>query len=75
MLVDKEISQKLWEILKICIVVAKSLGKGRTECVYQNAILYELRKKYIQYNTEETIPILHDNISVGFERLDIISFY
>jgi len=57
----------------VCIVkeVGFALGKGRSECVYQNAILHELQALGAKYTREETVPIYYKNIYVGQERIDI----
>ena len=64
--------EKMKTIVEILHEVASILKKGRTECVYQNAILHELQDRNIHYTKEETIPILYKGKYVGQERLDII---
>ena len=66
------IVDKMLIIIDIIKNVANELKKGRTECVYKNAILCELQLLNIQYTEEETIPILYKDKYVGQERLDII---
>ena len=63
---------KMKMLIRIFEEVAHILKKGRTEAVYQNAILHELQKMGIQYTDEETMPIMYKGKYVGQERLDII---
>ena len=69
---SEDVRKKFKEIVDIFEEVARTLKKGRTECVYQNAILHELQTRQIEYTKEETMPILYKGKYVGQERLDII---
>ena len=62
---------KFRTLADLCGEVAKGLGKGRVEGVYQDALCMELQTARIPHTKEETIPILYKGISVGHERLDI----
>ena len=68
----EDVKMKFKTIVEILEEVAKTLKKGRTECVYQNAIIHELQALDIQYTKEETLPIMYKGKYVGQERLDII---
>lgn len=61
----------LTKIKQMCIEVAKGLGKGRAECVYQNAMCQELQMANIRYISEETLRITYKGVFVGHERADI----
>jgi len=61
----------LINIKKMCIEVSKGLGKGRAECVYQNAMCQELQMANIRYISEETLRITYKGAFVGHERADI----
>ena len=63
--------EKFQTILQLCKEVANGLKKGRSECVYQNAVCQELQQKGITYVSEETIPIAYKGTFVGIERIDI----
>ena len=52
--------------------VGAILNKGRTESVYQNALIVELQQQNIHYTDEETIPIMYKGRAVGQERIDIV---
>jgi GxxExxY protein len=70
--IPEDILTKFKTIVDILEEVAKTLKKGRTECVYQNAIIHELQARSILCTKEETIPIMYKGKYVGQERLDII---
>ena len=61
----------LTHIKQMCINVSKGLGKGRAECVYQNAMCQELQMANIRYIAEETLRITYNGVFVGHERADI----
>lgn len=62
---------KLRMLAHFCGEVARGLGKGRAEAVYQEALCSELQRFNIPHTKEEVIPILYKGINVGHERLDI----
>jgi GxxExxY protein len=68
---NEEEMEKMEEILELLLEVASTLRKGRSESVYQNALLIELQEKGIKYTAEETIPINYKGQFVGIERIDI----
>jgi GxxExxY protein len=51
--------------------VAKELGKGRSEAVYQKALGVALQAAGIQHVMEETITIFYCGQAVGQERIDL----
>jgi GxxExxY protein len=69
--IDEDEMAKMEELMELLMEVATTLRKGRSESVYQNAILLELQEKGVKYTTEETIPILYKGKFVGIERIDI----
>ena len=71
MQIPNAIQEKLQTLLQMCHEVASTLKKGRSECVYQNALCQELQQKGITYVSEETIPIHYKGVFVGIERIDI----
>jgi GxxExxY protein len=68
---DEDELQKMEEIIEMMYEVATNLRKGRSESVYQNAILIELQERNIKYTAEEVIPITYKGKYVGTERIDI----
>lgn len=57
----------------ICKTVGNTLGKGFSECIYQEAICSALRKQNINYSREVTIPIYYNGDYTGNVRADIIT--
>jgi GxxExxY protein len=64
--------EKMNYVIEIFNNVARGVKKGRTENVYQNAIIVDLQERSICYTREETIPIIYKGRSIGQERIDII---
>lgn len=62
---------KFDKLIHIVKEVGNILGKGRSESVYQNAIIHELQSLGIKNTREETVPIYYKDMYVGQERLDI----
>ena len=62
------------ELVNIVKTVGSILKKGRSECVYQNAILHELQLRGIQYTSEESLPLLYKNSFIGLTRADILLY-
>jgi GxxExxY protein len=60
------------DISKFFNVVGKNLGKGYSECVYQEAICVMLRNNAINYSTEVPLAIKFMGTTVGNVRADII---
>lgn len=64
------------KLIKIVIECAKSirrqLGPGFLENVYKNAMIIELRKRHLTYETEQLIHVLYDDIIVGNFKADIV---
>lgn len=64
------------KLIKIVIECAKSirrqLGPGFLENVYKNAMMIELRKRHLTYETEQPIHVLYDDIIVGNFKADIV---
>lgn len=52
--------------------IRKQLGPGYLESVYKNAMVIELRKHHLPYQTELPINVLYDGIIVGSYKADIV---
>ena len=58
--------------------VARALGCGHSERVYQKALSIELQKRAAgmliptTHSLEYHVPVLYDNMAVGSERIDIV---
>ena len=61
------------QILDSSLKIHRALGPGLLESVYEEALVYELSKKKIQYKRQFEIPVFYDNhkLGIGF-RADLI---
>jgi GxxExxY protein len=72
--IEQEILEKLRFLARCCQEVARELGKGHTEKVYQEALSIELQKNNIFHIMEQTLPIMYKGYQIGGNhsiRLDI----
>jgi GxxExxY protein len=69
--IPEDVYEKFGILVNIIKEVGVGLGKGRSESIYQNAIIHELQALDIKYTREETVSILYKGYYVGQERLDI----
>ena len=64
--------QLITEIIECAKRIRRQLGRGFLEKVYKNAMVVELRKLKLNFETEKLIQVLYDGIVVGEYRTDII---
>ena len=64
--------QLITEIIECAKRIHRQLGPGFLEKVYKNAMVVELRKLKLNFETEKLIQVLYDGIVVGEYRTDII---
>ena len=64
--------QLITEIIECAKRIRRQLGPGFLEKVYKNAMVVELRKLKLNFETEKPIQVLYDGIVVGEYRTDII---
>lgn len=64
--------QLITEIIECAKRIRRQLGPGFLEKVYKNAMVVELRKLKLNFETEKLIQVLYDEIVVGEYRTDII---
>ena len=64
--------QIITEIIECAKRIRRQLGPGFLEKVYKNAMVVELRKLKLNFETEKLIQVLYDGIVVGEYRTDII---
>ncbi len=60
------------EMIEFCEVVASELGKGYTENIYQEALCVMFRKHGIKYSKENVVPVIFEDVTIGFVRADIV---
>ena len=66
------IDQLITEVIECAKRIRRQLGPGFLEKVYKNAMVVELRKLNLNFETEKLIQVLDDGIVVGEYRTDII---
>ena len=64
--------QLITEVIECAKRIRRQLGPGFLEKVYKNAMVVELRKLKLNFETEKLIQVLYDGIIVGEYRTDII---
>ena len=64
--------QLITEIIECAKRIRRQLGPGFLEKVYKNAMVVELRKLKLNFETEKLIQVLYDGIVVGEYRTDIV---
>ena len=60
----KDYSQKIFN----------DLGSGYKEHIYVNAMCIHLRNNNYLFQTEVIVPIIYENIQIGYERADIVIY-
>jgi GxxExxY protein len=61
------------KIIGAAIEVHRQLGPGFIESIYENALVYELRKRGLKVDQQLEVPILYDGtVPVGKHRLDLV---
>ena len=66
------IDQLITEVIECAKRIRRQLGPGFLEKVYKNAMVVELRKLKLNFETEKLIQVLYDRIVVGEYRTDIM---
>ena len=64
--------QLITEIIECAKRIRRQLGPGFLEKVYKNAMVVELRKLKLNFETEKLIQVLYDGVVVGEYRTDLI---
>lgn len=64
--------QLITEVIECAKRIRRQLGPGFLEKVYKNAMVVELRKLKLNFETEKLIQVLYDGIVVGEYRTNII---
>lgn len=61
------------QIIGAAIEVHRQLGPGFIESIYENALVYELRKRGLKVEQQVEVPIIYDGkIEAGKHRLDLL---
>lgn len=64
--------QLITEVIECAKRIRRQLGPGFLEKVYKNAMVVELRKLKLNFETEKLIQVLYDGVVVGDYRTDLI---
>jgi GxxExxY protein len=68
-----EFEELTGKIIGAAIEVHRQLGPGFIESIYENALVYELRKRGLKAEQQLDVPVVYDgNIEVGKHRLDLL---
>lgn len=69
----KDINIITGQILDACIKVHSELGPGLFESLYEEVLLYELKKRLLSVQKQKAIPVIYDGIKFadGF-RADLV---
>jgi GxxExxY protein len=60
------------KIINACISVHKELGPGFLENIYHNALLIEMKKQGIVFESEKEVIISYDGSPVGVHKIDLV---
>ena len=61
------------KIIGAAIEVHRQLGPGFIESIYENALVYELRKRGLKVEQQLETPVFYDgDVEVGKHRLDLL---
>ena len=60
------------EVIGAAFKVANTLGTGFLEKVYENAMVYELRKRDLQVEQQKAAKVYYDGVAVGDYYADLI---
>jgi GxxExxY protein len=61
------------KIIGAAIEVHRQLGPGFIESIYENMLVYELRKRGLKVEQQLEVPVIYDgNVEVGKHRLDLL---
>ena len=68
----KDLDELIDSINNCAMRIRRQLPQGYLEAVYKNAMVIELRKLGLPFETEKPIKVFYDGISVGEYKADII---
>jgi GxxExxY protein len=65
----EELTEK---IINACIAVHKELGPGFLESIYHNALLIELKKQNLLFESEKEVTVSYCGSEVGVHKIDLL---
>jgi len=69
---EEELNELTEIIIGCAFTVSNTLGSGFLEKVYENALVYELRKRGLETDPQYEIPVYYDGVVVGQFFADIL---
>ena len=67
-----EFEELTGKIIGAAIEVHRQLGPGFIESIYENALVYELRKRGLKVEQQLETPVFYGDVEVGKHRLDLM---
>jgi GxxExxY protein len=67
-----ELEELTDQVIGACIAVHKAKGPGFLECIYENSLKIEFRKRGINAEFQKEVDIFYDEELVGTHKLDIL---
>ena len=67
-----EFEELTGKIIGAAIEVHRQLGPGFIESIYENALVYELRKRGLKVEQQLETPVFYGDVEVGKHRLDLL---
>ncbi len=66
---EEELTER---IINACITVHKELGPGFLESIYHNALLLELKRMNLLFESEKEVRVRYSGEDVGMHKLDLL---
>ena len=68
----EELNKLSNEIIGIAIEVHKNLGPGFVEKIYEEALVYEFKKKEIKFKRQYQVQVEYKGLNLGKQRIDFL---
>lgn len=68
----EDINILIQSMMECAKAIRRQLGPGYLEAVYKNAMVIEIRKHQLPYQTEVPLNVFYDGVIVGKYKADII---
>ena len=72
MITEEKLNEISGRVLGCAIKVAKALRPGYLEKVYENALVYEMKKDGLQVETQVRLEVWYEDIVVGHFFADVV---
>ncbi len=68
---QSDINELIQKVMGMSKNIRRQLGPGYLESVYKNAMVVELRKNHIAFETEMPIRVMYEGVVVGDFKADV----